>query len=98
MLEIRTAPGGIETYEAGAVTGDLEMMTLVLAGSLDVLVRYAGAEAGEWYTVAGSPVSLNAHGGVFPAGLRERVALYLTTPGPVAGGNEEAASLRGFSA
>lgn len=97
MLRMRSAPCGVLTYEAGTIGGDLEMMTLVLAGSLDVLVRHAGAQ-GEWYTVAGSPVSLNAHGGVFPSGMRERLAEHLSAPGPVVDGNQKAASLAGFSA
>jgi hypothetical protein len=90
---VRSTAGGVMTDEAGAVTGDLEISTRLLdAGLLDVHVRYAGAE--EWYTVTGSPVS---PGDRYPtADLHERMVEYLTTPGPVVGGNEEPTSLRGF--
>jgi hypothetical protein len=51
---------------------------------LDVRVRYAGAE--EWYTVTGSPVSPDDRSS--PAEeLHEHVVEYLSTPGPVVGGN-----------
>lgn len=92
---IHSTKGGVMTDEVGTVTGDLEIATHLLgAGLLDIRVRYAGAE--EWYTVAGSPV---ASGDRYPtADLHERVMEYLITPGPVAGGNEEPTSLRGFLA
>ena len=92
---VHSTLGGVMTDEVGAVTGDLEISTRLLddSGLLDVRVRYAGAE--EWYTVAGSPV---ASGNRYPAtDLHERVVEYLTAPGLVVGGNEEPASLRGFS-
>ncbi len=81
------------TEEAGAVTGDLELLTRPseAGGSwLEVLVRYAGAE--EWYTVTGSPV---AAGGGDHRALHEAVLVRLTTPGPVEGGNELPVDLRG---
>jgi hypothetical protein len=87
--------GGVMTEEVGAVTGELELLSRVGAGVLDVWVRYAGAE--EWYTVTGSPVSLDAAGRCAPANLHERVVSHLTTPGPVVDGNEEPVSLERLS-
>jgi hypothetical protein len=87
--------GGVMTDEVGAVTGNLEIVTRVAAERLDVSVRYA--EADEWYTVTGSPVSLGAANYYTPAGLHERVVSYLTKPGPVVDGNEEPVSLEGIS-
>ncbi len=82
------------TEEAGAITGDLELLTRLSreAGEaqLEVLVRYAGAE--EWYTVSDSPVA--ARGGDYRA-WHEEVLAQLTTPGPVEGGNELPVYLRG---
>jgi hypothetical protein len=85
--------GGVMTEEAGAVTGDLELLTRPSEagdGRLEVLVRYAGAE--EWYTVTGSPV---AAGGGDHRALHEAVLARLTTPGSVEGGNEQPVDLRG---
>jgi hypothetical protein len=86
--------GGVMTDEVGAVTGDLEVTTRLLgAGLLGVYVRYAGAE--EWYTVAGSPVSVDERSSLDE--LHKRVVKHLTTPGPVVDGNEVPRSLlRGF--
>lgn len=81
--------GGVMTEEAGAITGELELLCRPGAGVLHVLVRYAGA--GEWYTVCGSPV----RGG--PEGKPDRVVQHLRTPGAVVGGNEKPVSLEGFS-
>jgi hypothetical protein len=84
--------GGVMTEEAGAVTGDLELLTRPseAGGSwLEVLVRYAGAE--EWYTVTGSPV---AAGGGDHHALHEAALARLTTPSPVEGGNEQPVDLR----
>jgi hypothetical protein len=89
----RSTVGGVLTDEVGAVTGDLELQTLLDPEDLCVYVRYAGA--GEWYTVAGSPVSPGDRS--YPADTHERVVEHLTTPVPVVDGNEEPASLRGFS-
>ena len=79
--------GGVMTEEAGAVTGDLELLTRPVeageGGALEALVRYAGAE--EWYTVSGSTV---AAGGEDHRALHEAVLRRLTTPGPVEDGNE----------
>lgn len=91
---IHSTVGGVMTDDVGAVTGDLEIATHLLdAGLLDVRARYAGAE--EWYTVTGSPLS---PGDRYPtADLHERVVEYLTTPGPIVGGNEEPTSLQEFT-
>ena len=83
------------TDEVGAVTGDLEVFTRIAVERFDVFVRYAGAD--EWYTVTGSPISLDTAGRYTLVHLHERVVSHLTTPGPVVDGNEEAVSLRGFS-
>ena len=90
---IVSTTGGVMTDEAGAVTGELEVLTLPEAGLLEVRVRYAGAE--EWYTVTGSPVPLSGEGRD-PRDLHERVLARLTGPGPVVDGNEAATSLRGI--
>ena len=44
------------TEEAGAITGELELLTGVTSdgGGIEVIVRYAGAQ--DLYTVSGSPV------------------------------------------
>ncbi len=88
------------TEETGAVTGDLEVATLLsqTVNSVEITVRYAGAE--EWYTVEGSPVKLGDASGPPPIKLRElheRVVGHLTTPGKIVEGNEESTSLLGFS-
>ncbi len=77
--------GGVMTEEAGAVTGDLELLTrpMEAGGALRVLVRYAGAE--EWYTVSGSPVAAS---GEHHRASHEAVLAQLTAPGPVEDGNE----------
>lgn len=90
---VRSTVGGVMTDEAGAVTGDLEILTRPGTEGLRVSVRYA--EADEWYTVTGSPVSLGDRSS--PADAHERVVRYLTKPGPVVEGNEEPASLKEFS-
>ena len=82
--------GGVITEEAGALTGELELLCRPEAGGLRVEVRYAGAD--EWYTVSGGPVRVQED----PDGARERVVSYLSTPGPVVDGNESAVSLEGF--
>jgi hypothetical protein len=84
--------GGVMTEEAGAVTGDLELLTRpgeAGDGGFEVLVRYAGAD--EWYTVTGSPV---AAGGGDHHALHEAALARLTTPSPVEGGNEQPVDLR----
>ena len=86
--------GGVMTEEAGAVTGDLELLTRPAeAGALEALVRYAGAE--EWYTVSGSPLA-KPEGGEDPRALHEAVLRRLTTPGPVEDGNEQPVDLSGL--
>ena len=83
--------GGVMTEEAGAVTGELELLCRPEAGGLRVEVRYAGAE--KWYTVSGSPVQIQGN----PDDAPGRVARHLGTPGPVVDGNEQAATLQGFA-
>ena len=83
------------TEEAGAVTGDLELLTRRSEagdGVLEVLVCYAGAK--EWYTVSGSPLAEPA-GGEDHRALHEKALARLTTPGSTEGGNELPVDLRG---
>lgn len=82
--------GGVMTEEAGAVTGELELLYRPGVAGLDVLVRYAGSD--EWYTVSGGPVRVQGD----PEDAPERVVRHLGTPGPVVDGNERAVTLEGF--
>lgn len=84
--------GGVMSVEAGAITGDLELLTRPDGGVLEVLVRYAGAE--ERYTVEGGPVPLRE---ADPGELHERILTHLTRPGGRSRGNEEPVSLSSFS-
>lgn len=95
MEELRSTftstAGGVMTEEAGAVTGDLELLTRPAdEGSVEVLVGYAGAD--EYYTVSGSPAPLE--GGDLRAS-HETLLARLTTPGPYEGGNELPVDLLG---
>lgn len=83
--------GGVMTEEAGAVTGELDLLCRPDADGLHVAVRYAGAD--EWYTVSGSPVRVQGD----PDDAPERIVRHLSTPGPVVDGNERAVTLEGFS-
>jgi hypothetical protein len=88
--------GGVMTEEAGAVTGDLELLTRPSeAGDsgLEVLVRYAGAK--EWYKVSGSPLVKPADGEDHRAS-HEAALTRLTTPGSMKGGNELPVDLLGL--
>ncbi len=89
--------GGVMTEEAGAVTGDLELLTRPAeageGGALEALVRYAGAE--EWYTVSGSPLA-KPEGGEDRRVLHEAALRRLTTPGFVEDGNEQPVDLSGL--
>ena len=82
--------GGVMTEEAGAVTGELELLCKPETDGLHVAVRYAGAD--EWYTVSGSPVRIRAN----PDDAMGGVLGHLSTPGPVVDGNERAVTLEGF--
>jgi hypothetical protein len=94
---IHSTTGGVMTREVGAITGELEICTRLVAGCLEVAVRYAGAK--EWYTVEGSPIPLDSGTGLLtPKRLHGRVAEQLTMPGPIVDGNEQPTSLlRGLS-
>lgn len=83
--------GGVMTREAGAVTGELELLCRPGADGLEVLVRYAGTD--DWYTVSGSPVRIR--GGENEK--RKQLLEHLSTPGPVVDGNERAVTLEGFT-
>ena len=74
--------GGVMTEEAGAITGELELLTHVSQdGDIKVLVRYAGAR--DLYTVSGSPVhTVSEHPDqVEHRAAHERILEALTTPG-----------------
>ncbi len=87
--------GGVMTEEAGAITGDLELLTRSSSeageAQMEVLVRYAGAK--EWYTVSGSPLAKPGGNEDYRA-WHEEVLARLTTPGRVEGGNEQPVGLQ----
>jgi hypothetical protein len=83
--------GGVISEEAGAVTGELELLCKPETDGLHVAARYAGAD--EWYTVSGSPVRIQGN----PDDAMERVPGHLSTPGPVVDGNERAVTLEGVA-
>lgn len=87
--------GGVMTKEAGAITGELEVSTKVSRGEIEADIRYAGAD--EWYTVEGSPAQIEDTESSAPEDLHDRVVEQLTTPGMTVDGNEQPASLKGFS-
>jgi len=82
--------GGVMTEEAGAITGELDLLCRPGADGLHVAVRYAGAD--KWYTVSGSPVRIQGNSD----DAMGRVVGHLSTPGPVVDGNERAVTLEGF--
>jgi hypothetical protein len=84
--------GGVMTDEAGAITGELELLTRLTpdGSAVEAMVRYAGTQ--DLYTVSGSPVctaELSGHPDeVEHRAIHERILEALTTPGAVSGGNE----------
>lgn len=84
--------GGVMTEEVGAITGELELLTIATpdGSAVEAMVRYAGAQ--DLYTVSGSPVrapTLSAHPDqVEHRATHERILETLTTPGRVESGNE----------
>jgi hypothetical protein len=92
---ITSTTGGVMTGEVGAVTGELEVATRPRSGTIEVAVRYAGAD--EWYAVDGSPIAVNNADELSYSEVHEHVVRCLTRPGVVVKGNEEPTSLRGFS-
>ena len=92
---ISSTTGGVMTEEVGAVTGELEVATRPRSGTIEVAVRYAGAD--EWYAVEGSPIAVNNADELSYSELHEHIVRCLTTPGMAVKGNEEPTSLRGFS-
>ena len=89
--------GGVMTEEAGAITGELELLTRVTpdGGAVEATVRYAGAQ--DVYTVLGSPlhaVSRRPDQAEHRA-AHERILEALTTPGRSEGGNEMPVDLLG---
>ena len=70
------------TVEAGAITGELELLTHPIDSGIEAQVRYAGVR--DLYTVTVSPVSATeTHQEVYEAIFKR-----LTTPGRVEQGNE----------
>lgn len=84
------------TFEAGAVTGDLELLTRPTPDgrAIEVFVRYQGAR--DLYTVEGSPVrAVSEHPDAAEhRAVHERILQVLTTPGGMEGGNEIPVNLR----
>jgi hypothetical protein len=82
--------GGVMTEEAGAITGDLELLTrpTPAGDAIEVLVRYAGAQ--DLYTVTGSPVHAVSErpDQVEHRAAHGRILEALTTPAAMSGGNE----------
>ncbi len=78
--------GGVMTVEAGAVTGDLELGTVLVSEGVRASVRYAGAD--EWHAVEGSPAPRADFPEQDHRGIHGRVLRVLTTPGRVESGNE----------
>jgi hypothetical protein len=78
------------TDEAGAITGELELLTRETSdgGSVEAMVRYAGAQ--DVFTVSGSPVHAISErpDRVVHRAAHERILETLTTPGRVESGNE----------
>ncbi len=78
------------TDEAGAITGELELLTRVAPDGIGIeaMVRYAGGQ--DLYTVSGSPVhAVSEHPDqVEHRAAHERILETLTTPGRVESGNE----------
>jgi hypothetical protein len=85
-----SSAGGVMTEEAGAITGELEILCRPEAGRLQVAVRYAGTD--DWYTVSGGPLRVRDA----PGSVEGRILQHLRTPGPVVDGNEEAITLERF--
>ena len=82
--------GGVMTEEAGAITGELELLCWPEVEGLHVAVRYAGTD--DWYAVSGSPIRARGDENE----TRDRVLKHLTTPGSVVDGNEKPVTLAGF--
>ncbi len=82
--------GGVMTDEAGAITGELELLTRPTpdGSGIEALVRYAGAQ--DLYTVSGSPVRAVSElpDQVEHRAAHERILQTLTTPGRVESANE----------
>jgi hypothetical protein len=100
--ELRSAfastAGGVMTEEAGAVTGDLELLTRPTPDGrgVEALVRYAGTR--DLYAVSGSPLraASESPNEEEHRAAHERILGLLTTPGRVdEGGNELPADLHG---
>ncbi len=91
--------GGVMTEEAGAITGELELLTRPTpdGSGIEALVRYGGAL--DLYTVAGSPV--RAVSGLPDQGehraAHDRLLQALTMPRPIGpDGNEHPVDLSGL--
>jgi hypothetical protein len=78
------------TEEAGAITGELELLTRVTpeGGGIEAMVRYSGAR--DLYAVRGSPGRAVSErpDEVEHRVAHERILETLTTPGRIESGNE----------
>ena len=77
------------TVEAGAITGELVLLTHPIDSGIVAHVRYAGAL--DLYTITGSPLRAT---GAHPE-VHETILRRITTPGRVEGGNELPVDLLG---
>ena len=74
--------GGVMTVEAGAITGELELLTRPTNSGIEAQIRYTGAR--DRYTVNGSPVSTTGT----HQETHETIFKRLTTPARFEAGNE----------
>lgn len=90
--EFTSTTGGVMTEEAGAVTGDLELLTRPTpdGSGIEVMVRYAGAR--DLYTVTGSPMRAVSKADEART-AHDHILERLTTPTAVEGGNDVPADL-----
>lgn len=54
---VTTGEGGLLTEEAGVLAGEVTLRTFWSPSSNTALVTVRGADSGEWYTMAGAPLS-----------------------------------------
>jgi len=82
VTSFTSTTGGVMTVDAGAITGELELLTSPIDSGIEAQVRYVGAR--DLYTVIGSPV--RTHGS--HQEVHKTILQRLTTPGSVEAGND----------